>query len=63
MIIAKVVTLNPPPVEPGAEPINISIIVNIFEKLPAVATGEAVNPAERADTDAKKEVVTRSEKV
>ena len=62
-IMAKVVTLKPPPVEPGAAPMNIRMIVNIFEKLFTVGRGAAENPAVRAETEANKEVKKRCDKV
>ena len=51
MMTAKVVTFTPPPVEPGAAPMNCSTLISSLVMGPQAARSMVFMPAVRVDTD------------
>ena len=58
MMTAKVVTFTPPPVEPGAAPMNCSTLMSSLLKVPQEARSTVFIPAVRVDTDWNSEAIT-----
>ena len=57
---AKVVTFTPPPVEPGAAPMNCSTLIISFVMGPQAARSTVFMPAVRVETDWNREAMTFS---
>ena len=58
MMTAKVVTFTPPPVEPGAAPMNCSTLMSSLLRVPQEARSTVFMPAVRVDTDWNSEAIT-----
>jgi len=55
---AKVVTFTPPPVEPGAAPINCRMLISSLVMGPQAARSMVFIPAVRVDTDWNRAAIT-----
>lgn len=55
---AKVVTLTPPPVEPGAAPMNCNTLIRSLVTGPQAARSMVFMPAVRVETDWKSDAIT-----